>query len=221
MVVFVHGPYVVNLCALNHYNVSCLTKLLGYARSIGARGVVVHVGKRHCTRTLRAGEEAGSSTAAAEAETEEGKRGVEDVVLEEDEALANMSANIRAVLEAASIECPLLLETPAGQGTETLSEGYEKFNGYCVSIGDRRFGITIDTCHVFASGVMPTEYMRATLARPDWRRMLKLVHFNDSEQPFNSHRDRHAPRGAGLIGGAELHDVAEMAVSAGISLVCE
>jgi endonuclease IV len=223
MVVFVHASYLINLCALNHYNVSCLRKILGYARSIGARGVVVHVGKRHCTRTLREGEEAGSSTTAApttEATAKGKRRSVEETVLSEAEGLANMAANIRGVLDAASAECPLLAETASSQGTEVLTR-LEDFADFCASFADPRIGIVVDTAHVFASGYLPSEYMRTLLSHTEWRQLPKLVHFNDSEQLLGSHLDRHAPPGLGFIGGTELHAVAEMAVAANIPLVRE
>lgn len=187
--VFIHASYIINLCAMNEYNVSYLTTVLGYAKSMGARGVVVHVGKR-CK-------------------------------LNEEDAMNNMTANIMEIIEVASPSCPLLIETPAGQGTEILSEGPETFNNYCAMFDDPRLGTCIDTCHVFATGVKPSNYLKTTLEHPEWKKLLKLIHFNDSARPLGSRIDRHEVRGFGHIGAEDLQIVAEWATQAGVSLVCE
>lgn len=187
--VYVHASYVINLCSMNEYNVSYLTTVLNYAKSMGAQGVVVHVGKR-CK-------------------------------LNEEDAMNNMTANIMEIIEAASPSCPLLIETPAGQGTEVLSDGPEAFNDYCSMFDDPRLGACIDTCHVFATGVKPSDYLKKTLERPEWKKLLKLIHFNDSARPLGSRVDRHEVRGLGHIGAEDLRIVAEWATQAGISLVCE
>ena len=156
--------------------------------AIGARGVVVHVGK---------------SLSAPAAE-----------------AAASMRVNIAIAAAAATAECPLLLETPAGQGTETLT-GIEEFFATVSSLGadlaGGTFGICVDTCHVYAAGHDPVEYVRRAIDSG----LLRLVHFNDSATICGSCVDRHAFIGRGHIGAAVLHEVAEECRAAHIDMVVE
>lgn len=140
------------------------------------------------------------------------------VKLEVAEALANMRENILACLEVATVDCPLLLETPAGQGTETLLT-YEEFFGFVAEIGDPRLRVCVDTCHVFASGQCPQAYLeRAVSEYPGW---VRLIHFNDSLGACGSCVDRHALPGAGHIGLAKMTALAEVGLRAGIGMVYE
>jgi deoxyribonuclease IV len=189
LLVWVHAAYLINLCAINEYNVRCLTTLLNYAKSMGARGVVVHMGK-HCQLSLG-------------------------------EAMNNMTCNLLEILETATPTCPLLLETPAGQGTEVLAEGPEALCEYCANFDDPRLGICVDTCHVFAAGQHPLAYLQPILNKPKWCQMLQLIHFNDSARPLGARVDRHEIRGLGHIGASELNQVAYMVSPLHIPLVCE
>lgn len=181
---FVHAPYTVNLADADlafETNVQCLRKHLEIGSAIGARGVVVHVGK-HCDRWSI------------------------------DQARENMKRTIREVLGAG---CPLLLETPAGQGTEILTTP-EDFMDFCRGLS---LGICIDTCHVFACGTCPMKYLDAVLAnRPE---LLKLIHFNDSKGPLGCRKDRHAFPGTGQIDREVLAAVAEKAHVHGIPMLVE
>ncbi|NBU23843.1 MAG: hypothetical protein EBS38_08090, partial [Actinobacteria bacterium] len=74
------------------------------------------------------------------------------------EALKNMHDNIARAIQHATPECPLLLETPAGQGSETLL-GYSEFVEFCLKFQDPRLRVCVDTCHIFACGHKPLEYI--------------------------------------------------------------
>jgi deoxyribonuclease-4 len=174
---FVHSPYIINLCSTpgekDDYGVHLLRKNLQYASLVGCKGVVVHVGK-YTTKDPSI-------------------------------ALAHMRANIHAVLDAATPTCPLLLETPAGQGTEML-RSWEEFVEFVAGFNDPRFAICVDTCHVFACGHNPLHYIeRLTRERPS---LLKLVHYNDSATPCGSCLDRHAWFGTGHIGMETMTHIA-------------
>ena len=129
-----------------------------------------------------------------------------------------MTTHLREILPLMTETCPLLLETPAGQGTELLAGRMDQFNDYCLSLG---LGICIDTCHVFAAGIHPFDYVSETLTHPAWSHMVRLVHLNDSVKPFGSHVDRHAPFGGGLIGMTDLLNIAQMVNDAEIPMVNE
>lgn len=99
----------------------------------------------------------------------------------------------------------VLLETMSGQGDglgadlddlERLIEGCD---------GDRRLGLCLDTCHLFASGL--------DLRRADgYRRLVDSMerrfgldrvgcwHLNDSKEPKGSGKDRHSHLGEGELG---------------------
>ena len=175
---FVHSPYIINLCSepgeKNDYGTNLLIKNLNYASAIGCKGVVVHVGK---------------ST-----DKELGK------------ALANMRTNVLKAIEHATPSCPILLETPAGQGTETLTT-YDDFVSFVDSFKDPRIAICVDTCHVFASGSQPLDYIRRLTSEK--KELLQLVHFNDSATVCGSCVDRHAYFGTGKIGLKTMVDIAD------------
>ena len=185
---FIHSPYIINLCTSataenDAYHTKLLIKNLQYGAVIGARGVVVHVGKS-TTQPLA-------------------------------EAMATMKANMLEAIQYATPSCPILLETPAGQGTEVLRTQAE-FAGFVTDINDPRLRICIDTCHVFACGHQPLTYLQQTGAV-----LTKLIHFNDSATPCGSCTDRHAAIGQGHIGFNTMRDIAFAAVSAGLPMVIE
>ena len=137
-----------------------------------------------------------------------------------EKALQNMHTNILQCLDGASAECPLLLETPAGQGTETLTK-LDEFMRFVESIKDPRFGICIDTCHTFAAGTKPLEYLGSVLENPSWKPYLKLIHFNDSKGACGSCVDRHATLGTGCVSKAQLMECAILANTHGIPMLVE
>ena len=95
-------------------------------------------------------------------------------------ATKNMKKHIERVLPYCTKECPLLLETPSGQGNELLTDK-DDFINFCRSIESENFGICMDTCHVYASGFLPSKYLEDILADDILRPKLKLIHFNDSK----------------------------------------
>jgi deoxyribonuclease IV len=183
---FIHAPYTINLADNVETNVQCLRSHLAIATAIGAKGVVVHVGK-HCERWTI------------------------------EQARENMKRTIRAVIDPGYAGCPLLLETPTGQGTELLTDP-EDFIGFC---RDLSIGICIDTCHVFACGTCPMKYLDAVLASDATKDLLKLIHFNDSQGRLGCRKDRHAFPGTGQIDRAVLAAVAEKAHAHGIPMLTE
>lgn len=133
-------------------------------------------------------------------------------------ALENMRTNIARVLEHATPDCPLLLETPAGQGTETL-KGDDEFIAFVESFGgDPRLRVCLDTCHVFACGHTPLTFIDKLAAKPD---LLRLIHFNDSLEPCGSCKDRHAPIGGGHIGYSGMEAIAKRCHELGLPMVIE
>lgn len=133
------------------------------------------------------------------------------------QALESMRKAIQRTLSSASKDCPLLLETPAGQGTETLTETKD-FLDFVESFHDERVRMCLDTCHVFACGHKPVAYIKEALARPG---LLKLIHYNDSLGDCGSCVDRHGPIGLGKIGLETMTEIASLCSSAGLPMVVE
>jgi deoxyribonuclease IV len=192
--VFVHSQYIINLCAVA-------------AADAAAAGAAWHtdllVKNLQYTRAF-------------------GGQGVvvhvgKSVASPVPEALERMRSALTVALEHATTDCPLLLETPAGQGTETL-KGMGEFLDFVESFADPRLRICLDTCHVFACGHKPLEYVEAALARPG---LLKLIHFNDSLGECGSCVDRHAAVGAGKIGFEGMEALASVCAAAGLPMLVE
>ncbi len=98
-----------------------------------------------------------------------------------------------------------LLETTAGQGTN-LGYRFEHLRDVIgMSKHPERFGVCLDTCHVFAAGYdMRTEAdCQATFKQFDdiiGRNRLKAFHLNDAKSEYQSRVDRHEHIGEGNIG---------------------
>lgn len=184
---FTHGPLTVNLSKpyikddpnTENWVLGLVQNDLIHTAKYGGKGVVVHVGK-------------------------EVKQGVEY-------ALNKMEESIRKILPYATEECPLLLETCAGQGTELCSriEDFAAFYSRFSEEDHKRFKICIDTCHVFASGYDPLEYIQRW-TKYHGSSSIALIHFNDSKKPLGCRVDRHEhyTKGTGCIGISRMLDVA-------------
>lgn len=133
-------------------------------------------------------------------------------------AEAHMRANILTVLEHATDDCPLLLETPAGQGTEMLTT-YETFLTFVQSFASTKLRVCVDTCHVFASGSNPRDYIMSMYAADP--ALIKLVHFNDSAATCGSCVDRHAFIGTGEIGYTAMKEIADYCKERSIPMLVE
>jgi len=181
--VYIHTPYIINLCK-DGLRDETLVKNIEYAKTIGSKGVVVHVGKSTTKNLL--------------------------------EAIENMRKTIDDAITFATPECPLLLETPAGQGTETLTER-DDFLRFAVSFGSPRLALCVDTCHVFTNGHEPLEYLKRAYETG----LLRLVHFNDSASTCGACVDRHAYIGTGHMGPEKMATLAAFCSKIGVDMVVE
>jgi deoxyribonuclease IV len=121
-----------------------------------------------------------------------------------DEALPRVGEMLRHAL-AESDGCRLLLENTAGAGN-TLGRSFEELRELIdLAGGDKRIGVCLDSCHMFATGFDITtaekvgevvERFKKTIGI----RRLRCLHVNDSMTPLGSNRDRHAIPGQGEIG---------------------
>jgi deoxyribonuclease-4 len=99
----------------------------------------------------------------------------------------------------------ILLETSAGQGS-SLCCGFEQLAAILARLNDAsRFGVCLDTCHVFAAGYdirtpEAYEWTMAEFGRIVGLGALRAIHLNDSVKELGSRVDRHAHIGKGKIG---------------------
>ena len=141
-----------------------------------------------------------------------GRLGIEYLVLhpgsnpDRDRGIGLIADGLNRLLQA----CPhrtvkVLLETTSAAGNtiggqfEDLAEIFKRCDR------PRRFGVCLDTCHIFAAGYdlrTPAAYALTMRQFEDAVGMdrLKAIHLNDSMGQLGKHRDRHAHIGRGCIG---------------------
>jgi deoxyribonuclease IV len=121
-----------------------------------------------------------------------------------EEALPRVAEMVKHAL-AESESCRLLLENTAGAGN-TIGRTFEELRELIdLAGGDRRIGVCLDSCHMYATGFDITTADRLTevvdrFAKTVGIRRLKSLHVNDSMTALGSNRDRHAIPGEGEIG---------------------
>lgn len=134
---------------------------------------------------------------------------------------ANMIAAIKYILPNATIETPLILETPAGQGSE-IGSSYESFctilNQFPNEIG-KTFRVCVDTCHVFSLGYDPLWFIENL--EKTYPNSVAVVHFNDSSNPRGERVDRHYIAGLGYIGYERMKAVYTYCKNKNIPLIRE
>jgi deoxyribonuclease-4 len=153
-----------------------------------------------------------SETATADELDRCGRMGIEFLVMHPG-THANAAAGISLLTDRLNeivAACPhqnvkVLLETTAGQGGN-LGWSFEQLAQMLARLRPaERFGVCLDTCHVFAAGYdirTPQAYHRTMkqfdstvgLAR------LGVIHINDSKRDLGSRVDRHEHIGQGQIG---------------------
>ena len=133
-----------------------------------------------------------------------------------------MFKSLKLALPFATKDCPILLETPAGQGTE-LCVGVDEFIEFYHRFDDKEkeyVKICIDTQHVFSGGHEPLEYIQKFVEECGIA-SLRLIHLNDSLVPKGAKKDRHKQLGTGYIGQEKLIEIVEWATLHEIPMVVE
>jgi deoxyribonuclease IV len=121
-----------------------------------------------------------------------------------DEALPRVGEMLMHVLSESEV-CRLLLENTAGAGN-TLGRSFEELRELIdLAGGDKRIGVCLDSCHLYASGfdIATADKLSEVIdsyAKVLGMRRLKCLHVNDSLTPLGSNRDRHTVPGEGEIG---------------------
>jgi deoxyribonuclease-4 len=120
------------------------------------------------------------------------------------QAIARAGATIAEALKE-SEGCPLHLENTAGAGG-TLGRSIDELAGLIEAAGGgERLGLCLDSCHLLASGYDirtrgGMDDLIAEVSEKVGLERLGSLHFNDSQTPLGSNRDRHANAGEGELG---------------------
>lgn len=182
----IHSPYTINLAKApkidkriielsDCYWIKLLIHELMVSDLIGAVGVVVHVGK-HTTSTK-----------------EEGL-----------EYMYNAMKYIANEMKVRKIKSRLILETPAGAGTELLNDVNEFvtfYNRFSVA-EKKRMGICLDTAHIWSSGYDINQYY--DIISQTNKDDILVIHFNNSQKNRGSNADKHETIFAGKIDMADM-----------------
>lgn len=122
-----------------------------------------------------------------------------------EEGIKQIAFNIDSVLEKDDSDVEILLETTAGQGS-SVGHRFEHIRDIiAASRYPDRFGVCLDTCHIFAAGYDITTETGYKKTIEEFDKIigiekLKLFHLNDSKKGYGSKVDRHNHIGLGLIG---------------------
>lgn len=115
------------------------------------------------------------------------------------EALNQLINSVNYILENTK-DVEIILETMSGKGTE-IGVTFDELKYVLENVKSNRKGICIDTCHVWDAGYNLEKYDEFIniLKEKDVLKYVKVIHLNDSKNPLNSHKDRHANIGQGYI----------------------
>lgn len=179
----VHASYTINLSRdWDQYSpgIHQFISEINAAYDLGAEGIVVHMGKR--------------------------------LELDKAEAYNNMYMALLFVHDQTKKKpIKILLETSTGQGSEICYK-IEEFAYFFKKVSrnrnkeiSERFGVCIDTCHIFAAGYDLTTKSSVYMYIESFEeliglRYINLIHLNDSKKELGSNVDRHANIGKGHIG---------------------
>lgn len=181
---YIHCNYLVNLArspAENVQPLKILTEELISGEKLGAKGVVIHVGKTKQQMS--------------------NVRGIANMI----ENIVTVLKKIE------KMRVQLLLESSAGVGSEigrTITEFSKVVHGVIKRIkgtaSENNFGVCLDTAHLHSSGIdlrsknAAKQFVKDFQQKIGWNHV-KLIHFNDSEREMGSRVDRHGTVGMGYI----------------------
>lgn len=132
---------------------------------------------------------------------------------ESEDLTAGLERWVKAI-DAIDVDIPIYIENTAG-GENAMVRRVDDIARLWEEIGDTGVGFVLDTCHAWAGGE-PLEGIVDRILEATGR--IDLVHCNDSRDPFDSRRDRHANLGRGEI-PPEL--LVEIVATAGAPVVVE
>ena len=118
----------------------------------------------------------------------------------------------------------VLLETMAGKGSE-IGRSFEELRELLDRVEcPEKFGVCLDTCHIWDGGYDIVNDLDGVLAEFD--RVVGLdklcaLHLNDSKNPHAAHKDRHACIGEGHLGISTFHNIINHPALANLPMILE
>lgn len=166
-VLIIHSPYIINISnpfmigkkSIDINDTLIINELI-IANIIGASGYIIHTGK-YTNKSIS-------------------------------EGLLNMKINIKTIISEMmhkNIKTKLLLENPAGQGTELLTDFNDFLDFYYsfTEIERNYFKLCIDTCHCWSAGYELDDIASLIMNKED----IYCIHINNSKNIKGSNLDRH------------------------------
>jgi deoxyribonuclease-4 len=123
------------------------------------------------------------------------------------EGTANLVDNLNRLAELSEKSCPIkiIIENDAGAGSR-VGDTIEELAAIWKGLKDKkRFGFTLDTCHLFVSGYDIRDKKVVDDIVKDFDKLIGLkhlewIHANDSKGDLGSKKDRHDNIGKGFLG---------------------
>ncbi|MDR1491527.1 MAG: deoxyribonuclease IV [Planctomycetaceae bacterium] len=182
----IHDSYLINLASpkdeLYQKSIAAFVEEMVRAEKLGVSHLVMHPG---------------SYTESSESEGIQKASRAFDEIFQKYNDLIQTAENRKSVM--------ILLETTAGQGTN-LGSKFEHLRDIIAGCQKpERFGVCVDTCHIFAAGyplIEKEDYEQTMQKFEDVIGLKHLVafHLNDSIKGLGSRVDRHAHIGCGALG---------------------
>ncbi|MBQ8305972.1 MAG: deoxyribonuclease IV [Blautia sp.] len=118
----------------------------------------------------------------------------------------------------------VLLETMAGKGSE-IGGSFEELREIIDRVTfSEKLGVCFDTCHTWDAGYDVVHDLDGVLQHFDdviGLARLKAVHFNDTKNDRDSHKDRHEKLGQGFLGMEAMKRIALHPALAGLPFILE
>lgn len=119
--------------------------------------------------------------------------------------IKQIAAMLDKIFKENENDVSVLLETTAGQGN-SVGYRFEHLRDIIdLSSNKKRLAVCLDTCHAYSAGydlatVDGYEESISSFDKIIGLNQLKLIHLNDSKNPYQSKKDRHEHIGAGTLG---------------------
>jgi deoxyribonuclease-4 len=142
-----------------------------------------------------------------------------------EQGLRRIASALETAFSSAENDVVLLLENTAGT-KNSMGGSFQDIAAIIESLGARRLGVCLDTCHLFAAGyeLRTAGGLETTLDQFEGSiglQMLKLLHLNDCRGAFGSHLDRHEHIGLGQIGEQGFRNILCHPALKGLPMILE
>ena len=142
-----------------------------------------------------------------------------------EQGLRRITSALETAFTSAENDVVLLLENTAGT-KNSMGGSFQDIAAIIDSLGARRLGVCLDTCHLFAAGyeLRTAGGLETTLDQFEGSiglQMLKLLHLNDCRGAFGSHLDRHEHIGLGQIGEQGFRNILCHPALKGLPMILE